>query len=362
MKQLSIGLLSSAGRLSRRDFLRRSAALSVLGLTAGCAPSRPTLNFYNWSDYIAPDTLPGFEREYGVQVNYDNFSSQDILIAKMRIGIFGYDLIVATDYKIPKLRRDGLVEPLNLDLIPNVKNLYPRFRNGPWDPGNHYSIPWQWGTTGIGYNRRLVTEKVDSWNALWNPRYAGRMSMLDEPRDAIGVTLITLGYPASSTDPRQLHEAYQRLLLQRSLLKHYTNDTYIDELSSNDLWLCQGWSGDVAQAEEENSDVDYAIPREGSLVWVDNLCIPRGAPHPETAHQFMNYILRPDVGARLSEAVRYASPNQAAEPLLPDLVSDPHVYPPARLLDEKKLVFYADLGAEEMKWQELWRQLKIAVG
>jgi spermidine/putrescine-binding protein len=276
----------------------------------------------------------------------------------MRIGVFGYDLIVATDHKIQELARGGLIEPLDLSLIPNVKNLYPRFRNGPWDPGNKYSIPWQWGTTGIGFNTKLVPDRIDSWDILWDSKYAGRVSMLDDLRDTIGVTLITLGYSGNSVQPKELLAAQRKLIGQRAMLKHYSSDTYIDELCSNDLWLCEGWSGDVGQASSENGDVDYVIPREGSFMWVDNLCIPKGAPHRNTAHEFMNYILRPDVGAQISKAVDYASPNQAAEPLLRDLLSDPKICPPKQFMDEK-LVFFADLGKNEVLWQDVWQQVKI---
>jgi spermidine/putrescine transport system substrate-binding protein len=351
LKRLSI---ASCGR---REFLRRAALLAVAAGLPGCKTHDSVLNFYNWSNYIDPDTIPTFEHEFGAKVNYDNFSSQDILTAKMRIGVFGYDLVVATDYKIAKMCKAGLIEPLDLSKIPNVKNLYPRFRSGPWDPGNLYSIPWQWGTTGIGYNQKMV-DKADSWDVMWDPRYAGAISMLDEARDAIGVTLMSLGLDGNSLRPDDLREAQRKLIAQRPLLKHYTSDTYIDELCSNDLALAQGWSGDVNQARSENGDIGYSIPQEGSFIWVDNLCIPKGAPHPELAHEFMNFVLRPDIGANISKFVQYASPNQAAEPYLKDLLADPTIYPPAELMRDK-LVFYANLGADEDKWQEVWRQVKI---
>ncbi|MHB2016318.1 MAG: ABC transporter substrate-binding protein [Candidatus Xenobia bacterium] len=353
-------------RLSRREFLCRSALLAAVGALAGCEkPHGRVLNFYNWSNYIAPDspqgpgTISQFEREFGVHVNYDNFSSQDVLYAKMRIGVFGYDLIVATDYKLQKFIKHGLVEELDIRRIPNLANLYPRFRTGPWDPGNRYSVPWQWGTTGIGYNSQLVHGDCTTWRALFDEKYAHQIDMLDEMRDAIGCTLMMLGYDGNSLNPRELAEAQAVLIKQRPLVKHYTSDTYIDELASGDAWLCQGWSGDIGQARDDNDAIKYEIPREGSFMWVDCLCVPRRAPHYDVALEFMNFILRPDVGAQLSNAVSYASPNQAAEKFIsPELLHDPKVYPPPDVM--KRLTFTADLGDEEDRYHEVWNQVKLA--
>jgi len=361
----------AAPRISRRSFCKVAAGVGLAAagssFLAACARlgGRQTapqelakeLNFYNWSDYIAEDTLPNFQKRFGVKVNYDNYSSNDTLFAKLRAGATNYDIVVPTDYLVRRMLRLNMLEELNLANIPNRKNLDARFQNPPYDPGNKHSIPWQWGTTGIGYNTKRVAESVESWAMLWNAKYRGKISMLAEMRDALGATLILLGFSGSSTKAEELEAAKAKMLEQKPLLKHYTSDTYIDELASNDVWLAQGWSGDVFQAQGENKDVDYVIPKEGSFIWVDNMVIPKGAPHKYTAEVFMNYVLEAEVGAAISNFVRYASPNKAAEAHLDkDLLADTRVYPSSQVMDA--LQFYGDLGPAETLWNKIWQEVR----
>lgn len=361
------GASAGASRLGRRAFLRLAGGVlagSALSAT-GCAPAatRPgQLNLYNYPNYIAPETLPGFEQRYGVKVVYDNYSAQDTLEAKLRIGRFGYDLVVASDYKIGRFRKSGILQPLDPKRIPNLGNLFDWLRETPYDPGNRFSIPWQWGTTGIGYNTTYVTEPVTRWSTLWDPRYRGRIDMLNERRDCIAVALLRLGYSINTTDARQLQAAQNLLIEQRPLLKHYTSDTYIDEMAADDAWLCEGWSGDVFQAIADNSNVSYVIPEEGSMRWVDNMCIPVGAPHKDLAELFMDYALEPEVSAQISNAVEFATPNEAAMPYIrPELAENPLIYPPPEVM--RRLSFLEDLGPEgEALWSRTWEQVKLARG
>ena len=349
--------------MTRRGFIKGLGAAGLLvgtsGWLAACGGGEATtttagggggggeladeLFFYNWSDYIAEDTIPNFEQEFGVKVVYDNYSSNDTLLAKMQSGATGYDIIVPTDYMVTTMLGLDLIQPIDLANIPNVGNLYQRFREAPFDPGNKYTIPWQWGTTGIGYNSAKVPDFTPSWDWLWDERYKGKITMLKEIRDLFAVPLFRLGYDPNTTDPAQIEEAKQLLIEQKSLLKHYTSDTYIDELASDDSWLCHGYSGDVFQAAAENEAVMYAVPEEGAVIWVDCMAIPKDAPHKYTAEVFMNYILEPEVGAAISNYVYYASPNEAAEEfILPEILEDPQIYPPQEVMD--KLVFIEELG------------------
>jgi spermidine/putrescine transport system substrate-binding protein len=349
--------------MGRRAFLQAGGWL-LAGLLSGCAASatRPgQLNLYNYPNYIAPETVPEFEARYGVRVVYDNYSAQDTLEAKLRIGRFGYDLVVASDYKIGRFRKLGILQALNQKRLTHLDNLFDWLRDASYDPGNRYSIPWQWGTTGIGYNKDYVHEDVRSWAALWDSRYRGQIDMLNERRDCIAVGLLRLGYSVNSVDERQLREAEKLLIEQRPLLKHYTSDSYIDEMASDDAWICQGWSGDVFQAIADNPKVVYAIPEEGSMRWVDNMCIPVGAPHKELAETFMNYVLEPEVSAKISNAVEFATPNRAALPLVrQDLRDNPLIYPPPEVM--RKLSFLEDLGPGETLWNDVWEQVKLARG
>jgi spermidine/putrescine-binding protein len=351
-------------RVGRRGFLRVAALLGAAGVAGGVAggvtgfltgrassdehrqartaggvagPRRKeqTLNIYNWSDYIDERTVPLFQAYANIRINYDVYSSNEDLLAKMRAGPTQYDIIVPTNQFIPTYRRLGLLQPLRQELIPNLVNLDKTFVETDYDPGNKYTIPWQWGTTGLGYNTtRVPGGKVDSWTALYepDPSLGGRISILREVTDLIGCTLIYLGKNPNSTNDADLQQvvATCKRLRRRVRRLKFSSDTYIDELAADETWLAHGWSGDVFQAQGDNADIAYVIPKEGSLQWADVMCIPKGAPHPENAARFMNYVLHPRVAARISKYVSYGTPVPLAKALLPpEQLNDPGIYPPS---------------------------------
>jgi putrescine transport system substrate-binding protein len=362
-RELNLLVEAPQQRVGRRGFLRVAALLgaagSAGGVTGGVAgylagrasgeedrqdrtaaraagPRRrqQILNIYNWSDYIDERTVPLFQALANIRVNYDVYSSNEDLLAKLRAGPTQYDIIVPTNQFIPTYRRLGLLQPLRHDLIPNLVNLDRAFVETDYDPGNKYTIPWQWGTTGIGYNtKRVRGGKVDSWTALYepNPRLGGRISILREVTDLIGCTLIYLGKDPNSTRDADLQQVVSTFKSLRAKVKQlrFSSDTYIDELAAGETSLAQGWSGDVFQARDENADISYVIPKEGSLQWADVMCVPKDAPHPENAARFMNYVLHPKVAARISRYVSYGTPVPTAKVLLPaKQLNDPGIYPP----------------------------------
>jgi spermidine/putrescine transport system substrate-binding protein len=366
-------------RITRRRFLHRAGAAGLLlagsSWLPGCGSDGGTdatsddgggeqqlsgqLNFYNWSDYIAEDTIPNFEQEFGVRVVYDNYSSNDTLLAKLQSGASGYDIVVPSDYMVATMLELDLLQEIDLDNIPNIENLYPRFREEPFDPGNRYSVPWQWGTTGVGYNTERVPDFTPTWDMMWNEQYRGRITMLTEIRDIFAVAFFRLGYDINTTDEAQINEAKEMLIEQKPLLKRYTSDTYIDELAANDSWLSHGYSGDVFQAIEENEAVDYAIPEEGAVIWVDSMCIPKDAPNKYTAEVFMDYVLRPEVGAAISNYVYYASPNEAAEEFIdPEILEDPSIYPPDEVME--RLQFIEELGEATTLYNDAYAELRAS--
>jgi spermidine/putrescine transport system substrate-binding protein len=376
-KELRVMVLDGIGSpMTRRGFIKRAGAAGLLvgasGFLAACGGDDKTdttgggtqelakeIYFYNWSDYIAEDTIPNFQDEFGVKVVYDNYSSNDTLLAKIQSGATGYDIIVPTDYMITTMLGLNLLQEIDLDNIPNIANLYQRFREAPFDPGNKYSIPWQWGTTGIGYNSVEVPDFRPSWDMLWDENYSGKITMMNEIRDVFAVALFRLGYSPNTTDEAEIEEAKQMLIDQKALLKHYTSDTYIDELASEDAWICHGWSGDVLQAQMENESVMYAVPEEGSLTWVDSMCIPVGAPSKYTAEVFMNYICEPEVAAGITNYVYYASPNEKAEEfILPEILDDPQIYPPQEVMD--KLTFLEELGEATELYNAAYQELRAS--
>jgi spermidine/putrescine-binding protein len=376
---------TSSPHFSRRTFMRTMAFVSAAGFAAACGsssktgsavtttsptggasttgptfsskPESKTLNFYNWTDYIADDTIPNFQKETGIKVTYDNYSSNDELFAKLSAGSTGYDIIVPTDATLVKMKHANLVEPLDLSLIPNLKNLDERFRTAAYDPGQ-YSIPWQWGTTGIGFDKTKVGGAVTDWDAFQLPAVSGKSSYLDEARDAFAMALFALKKDPNTTNDSDLDDAKNYLIDLKKKVKQITSD-YQDPLKSGELLLAQAYSGDVFTIQADNKNIDYIIPTSGAFSWVDSMAIPKGASHPKNAEAFMNYILEPKVGAALTNFVNYGSPNKAALPFIhPDIVKNPLIYPPADVL--AKLPFQKDIGDDELKYSDRWTEVKSA--
>jgi spermidine/putrescine-binding protein len=350
--------------LTRRQFLKALGAAALAGAGGAieaCARrlEEKVVSLFNWFNYIGKDTLKSFETATGIRVLYDVFGDEEEMFAKLRAGVSGYDLVVATDYMIPRLRALGLIDPVPRDLLTNLGHLAPRFRDPVYDPGLAYTIPYLWGTTGIGFNRARLGRVPSSWRALWDEGHKGRMSMLDNVRDAVGVALLLLGLPTDTRDPSQLQQARDLLVRQKPLLKRYSSTTYVDDLASGEVWLAQGWSGDVLQAARDKPAIDYVVPQEGSFIYVDSLCLTRGSEHREEALRLADHILKPEVAAEISNTVRYATPNERALPLLaPDLKGDSRIFPDAKT--EARLRFYAVLDSEaDELWNRVWQEVKL---
>ncbi|HEY9382936.1 MAG TPA: spermidine/putrescine ABC transporter substrate-binding protein [Gemmatimonadales bacterium] len=352
--------------LSRRGFLE---GLLGLALAEGCGRSRSAapragsaelgpiereLNIYNWSDYIAPELIPRFEREFGVRVTYDTFESSEEMVAKLQAGARGYDLVVPPTYAVTALIAAGLLAPLSPRYLTNRGQLAPVFRGLPHDPGDRYTVPWQWGMTGIAWRTDLVSPPPDGWGVFLEPRWRGKMTMLDDPRDVIGAFLRLRGRSINSTSPPELDAARADAVAAKSNLKAYLSAPVKGQLIAGDVWLAQLWNGDAAQAAREQPALTWMLPKEGSTLWIDSLVVPAAAPHPRAAHEFINFILRPEVGAAISRATGYGTPNQAAMPLL----ERPVPYPSANEL--ARLEIQEDLGRASALWDEVWTRVKTA--
>lgn len=319
---------------------------------------------YNWSEYIDPEIYTQFEEKTGIKIIEDNFSSNEEMLAKLQGGATGYALIVPSDYTVAIMKTEGMLAKLDHNNIPNLKNLGERFQNVPYDPGNEYCVPYQWGTTGIGYDSSQVEEPT-SWSVIFDPDpnapWYGRMTMLDDVRESFAAALVYLGYDINTTDDAQLQEAKELLIKAKPGLSGYDSDTFEDLVASGENLLAHGWNGDFLVAQEDNENVAYTIPQEGGVVWVDNICIPATVSPEEklAAEMFINYLLEPEVGAQLSAFNYYASPNQAAEEFLDEeFLNDPTVYPPAEVLE--KLQYIEPVGEYEAIYQRLWDEVKAA--
>jgi spermidine/putrescine transport system substrate-binding protein len=366
------------GGISRRDFVWRAVALglsvsSVGALLSACGggdtgeqagggargdadlgPIEKELHIYNWSDYIAADTVPNFEKEFGVKVTYDTYESNEEMVAKLQAGATGYDIIVPSGYMIPVLVATDLVTPLNKELLTNWGNVAPIFQNLPSDPGSAYTVPWQWGTSGIAYRTDKVKSPVDSWAVFHDPRFRGKMTMMDDSREVIGAFLRYRGHSLNSTDPQQLAKAKADAVQAKKQLKAYVSAPVKAQLISGDVWISQLWNGDTTQAKAEQPNLGYVIPKEGCTIWGDSMCIPASAANKRAAHEWMNYILRPEVGAALSNATGYGTPNVAALKLL----ETPIPYPTEEELT--RLEYQVDLGRDTAVWDQIWTEIKSA--
>lgn len=361
----------ASGQLSRRVLLRRAleAGLTlpaVATLLAACGRDRPAadgttgelgpiekeLRLYLWSDYLADDTIPNFEREFGVRVTVDTYESNEEMAAKLLAGATGYDLVLPSSYLFPVLFSADLLAPLRRELLTNWGNVAPMFLDPAWDPGNRHSVPWGWGTTGLAYRRDLVTAPPDSWEVFFDERYRGKMTMLDDLRDVIGSFLKLRGHSLNSVDPAALAEARADAIRAKANLKAYVSAPVKAQLVAGDVWIAQLWSGDAMQAMAEQPAIAFAIPKEGSMIFSDALVVPRSAPHPRAAHEFMNYILRPEVGAAIADKTGYGTPNQAALPLTQSKIP----YPTAEELT--RLEYQKDLAENSALWDRIWTEIK----
>jgi spermidine/putrescine transport system substrate-binding protein len=366
------------GGVSRREFVVRAFALglslSSVGLLlqacqrkdkpvagAGTTDSMPDLgpiekdlHVYNWSDYIAEDTVPNFEKEFGVKVTYDTYESNEEMVAKLQAGASGYDIVVPSGYIIPVMVAVDLITPLNRKYLTNFDNISPIFQNLPSDPGNKHTVPWQWGTSGIAYRTDKVKGPVDSWAVFQDKQYARKMTMMDDGREVIGSQLRYRGHSLNSINPAELAQAKADSIAAKKQLKAYISAPVKAQLISGDVWISQLWNGDTTQAKAEQPNLGYVIPKEGCTIWGDSMCIPKSAPNKRAAHEWMNYILRPEVGAALSEATGYGTPNAAAAKVM----KTPVPYPTEDEL--KRLEYQVDLGKDTATWDQIWTEIKSA--
>jgi len=318
-----------------------------------------TLRIFNWSTYVAEDTIPNFEEACDVTVEYFEFGSDAEALAVVRSGAAEYDIVVPAGATTGLMIEEGLVQPLDFDIITNYDNLLDAFKNPPYDPNNEYSIAYQWGTIGIGYDVNFAGE-INSWEDVFN--YDGPVAWLNDERAMLGVGLLLLGYDPNSTDADEIAEAGEFLLENAENVTVIADDNGQDLLLRGDVDITVEYSGDIFQimSDCECEDFAYVIPSEGSNVWTDNMVVPATAPNPELAMVFINYILDPQVGADLSNFTAYGSPNAASieQGLIDEeLLGNSGIYPSEETLNN--LFFAFSLGGEvEQLYTEAWTNLQ----
>ena len=351
-------------RLSRRSLLAGTGAVAA-GLTFGpklsWAVEEPKLNFYNWDTYIGETTLEDFGKLSGIEVKMDLYADNAELFAKLKEGNPGYDLIVPTNDYVERMMLAKMLLPINRDLITNFGNIDPAFQDAAFDPGRKFSMPYMWGTQGIGYRKSKVSATPDSWKALLDSdEYSGRIALLGDSTSSLGAALKYLGYSYNSTDAAEIKAAEVLLIKQKPHIKAFADDNGQDLLLSGEVDLTMEWNGDILQVMEEDDDISYVVPKEGSLVWEDCMCIPVGGPHPENAHKFMNYILDAEAGAAIADFIYYATPNKAARAYLEDDYNkNPAIFPDDATLARCEPSIY--LGEEATRVRdETWTRVEAA--
>jgi spermidine/putrescine-binding protein len=372
---LGVPWLSLNPRLSRRGFMAAAAGVAATAWLSACGGSQPTVtqapslgtklegsvHLYNWQAYINPDNVKAFEQQLGQNVTQDFYVSNEDLLAKLQAGAKGYDVVVPTGYMVEIMSKQGLLLKLAKDHLPNFKDIDARFTNQPFDPGNQYSVPKDWGTTGFGYRTDLLPQ-MTSWDDFWRiakTTASGKVTVLDGENEVIGSALKMLGFSYNSVDQNELNQAKGKLLELKPHLLSITSTEYITLMQSGQAILSLGWNGDFFAVQTKQPKVVYVVPSEGSELWMDNWSILKTAPDPVAAHAFLNYFMDSHVAAKEISVTYYAQCISAAKPAIdPTILNNSAVYPAASVID--KLEAQKALGDGQRLRDQLWTEFKAA--
>lgn len=338
---------------------RRYVLFGAAALAACSRDRRPRLNVFNWSTYIAPDTVPKFEAEFGVRVRYGIYESNEEMLARVQGGNSGWDIVFPTDYIVQPMLANALLAPMHRELLPNLQQLEPRFQQPDWDPRLQWSVPYMVTAAGIAYNRAL-NPPLRSWADLWDARLRGRMTMLDDPFDTLGACLKKLGFSINASDAGQLRSAAAEAVRQKPLLRAYLNAEVRDQLVSGDVLAAHMWNTTAQQAMDSAPSIGFAYPAEGYAVYPDCMVILRESKRGELAHQFINFLLRPEIAAANALAARTTTTNAGARRILPAGFRDnPTLYPAPDVLARGEWAKTVDPPTQRLR-DRLWTEIKSA--
>lgn len=324
-----------------------------------------TLNVYNWGEYISNgtdgslDVNAEFTRRTGIEVNYTTFDSNESLYSKLAGGGADYDVIIPSDYMISKLIHEDMLAELDYNNIPNYQYIDEEFRDSVYDPGGKYSVPYTWGVVGIFYNTEFVEKEVASWEILWDPDYAGKILMFDNPRDAFAIAQFRLGQSVNSEDPEEWREAAALLKEQKPLVQGYYMDQIFDKMESGEAWLAPYYAGDAAILVDNSDTVRFAVPKEGTNFFVDAACVPITSVHKREAEEYINFLCDPEIAGANMDYVGYSTPETAAKEYIdPETAADPIHYPDGETLQNTEA--FANLPEDISKLADsLWAEVKM---
>lgn len=335
----------------------------VLPIQAEAAGNEITV--YNWGQYISDgtddslDVIAAFEEATGIKVHYMTFDSNESMYTKLKTGGASYDVIIPSDYMIAKLIEEDMLEPLDFSNIPNYANIDEAFRNQAYDPENTYSVPYTWGTVGLIYNKNYVSdEDAESWSCLWNSKYAGKLLMFDNPRDAFAIAQSMLGYSLTTQDYNELKNCADLLAQQKPVLQAYVMDQIFDKMQRGEAWAAPYYAGDYLTMVEENPDLGFSHPKEGYNIFIDAMCIPKGCSNKAGAEAFINFLCDPEISAANLDYIGYSTPISAAKEYLgEEVTSSPVAYP-----DDETLARSESFGALSIEatqsMNDLWLSVK----
>lgn len=329
-----------------------------------------SINVYNWGEYISTGAEEGtldvnseFEKLTGIKVNYTNYATNEELYAKLKGGGATYDVIIPSDYMISKMIKENLIQPLDMNNIPNFEYIMENFRNQAYDPENAYSVPYTWGTVGIIYNKSIIDinpEDVD-WDLLWNEDYTDQILMFDNPRDAFAIGELIMGYSLNTESSEELENVARKLTQQKKIVQAYVMDEIFDKMGAGDALIAPYYAGDALTILEENEDLDFVVPKSGTNLFIDAMCIPTSARQKEAAEMYINFMCEPDIAFANIDYICYSTPHQKAYDMLDEDIRESHIsYPDSDFIANKTSVFVNLSDDANLKMQNLWTEMKSA--
>ncbi len=337
--------------------------LAVFSLTACGGEKKPVLKVYNWGEYISDgtdgtlDTIEAFEEKFGVKVQYDMFATNEEMYTKIKSGSVSYDVIIPSDYMISRMIDEGMLEELNFDNIPNAQYVMDDFKTPDFDPEGKYTVPYTWGTVGLVYNKTMVEGTPDSWNVLWDEKYKDNILMFLNSRDAFGIAEKLLGYSQNTTNEAEIRECAAKLKEQKEVLQTYVMDEIFDKMEIGEAAVAPYYAGDAVTMMAENTDLDFVIPKEGSNIFIDSMCIPKGSEQKELAEAFINFMCETEIGKANIEKICYSTPlNNVFEALPDEVKNNEYIYPSSEVLANCES--FANLPDEtNLLMQDLWNEI-----
>ncbi|OQY57458.1 MAG: spermidine/putrescine ABC transporter substrate-binding protein PotD [Desulfobacteraceae bacterium 4572_88] len=338
---------------------KSSLAVLLFLFPAVAFAAQEVVYVFNWAEYMPDAVLAQFQKETGIRAVYSTYDNNEAMFAKVKI-LKGesYDIVVPSTYYVDRMKKEGLIQPIDKAKIPNFRNLDSDLLNKSYDPENRYSIPYLWGSTAIGVNSEYLDPKtVRSWKDLWKAEFKDRVLLIDDIREVFGLGLKVLGYSVNDTDSVHIEQAYEKLRTLKPNVRLFSADSPKQPFLNQEVHLGMLWNGEAYMASQEDPKIRYVYPEEGAMMWIDNMVIPRGAKNLENAHRFINFILRPDIAKQISEEIGYASPNKMALELMNKAVRENiTVYPDKATIE--KAEFQTDVGDAILIYEKYWEKLK----